>query len=153
MEAAPLVKVQSLINLALDLGTTPEESRTAAYTAVRLIQKHSLIPGLLPPPTPAPNPTQHTQTATPNRCNGAAMAYFAESKVARLITYLQTKSFVGEYPRYTVKRLVALAVKHGEIHPEDHRSYQFHLRRALQRKVREGILISMTSHKGGYQLA
>lgn len=153
MEAVPLAKVQNLINLALDMGTTPEESRTAAYTAVKLIQKHCLLPGLIPAPAAAPDHTPSTPPPTPQRCRGAAMAVFAEIKVSRLITYLEGKALEGEYPRYTVKRLVALAIKHGEIHPDDHKSYKFHLRRVLQRKVREGVMTSMTSHLGGYQLA
>ena len=91
--SAEMTKVRQLIALATDPGAAAEEARTAAFLAVKLIRKHSLL-DTDPPPPPPPPPSRPTSPSRdekarpvkihakfPGTCRGCGRAFDAGDRV------------------------------------------------------------------------
>jgi hypothetical protein len=139
-----LVKVQKLMALALNLGAGEEEARTAAHAAVRLIHEHKLLKEREEPPWVY---TQQDWQLTKEE-----LRTLAESKVDRFVAFLRKKAVKGEFPCFTARCLTLKAFSSGEFHPLDRQTYQNYLQRALQIRVKIGLLGSRPGPKGGYHL-
>jgi hypothetical protein len=173
---SPFIKANKLIALALDSGAGVEEARTAAYAAVRLIHQHQLLKesqaddffrdiySSPPPPPPKcgrqkkakpkakPKAKAKAKPKEPQQLSRAEIRVFAEDKADRFVSFLVKKSIIGEFPCLTARYLTEKALKNNEVHSLDRHIYHYYIQKALQSRVKSGLLGSRMGTKGGYHL-
>lgn len=171
---SPLTKASKLMALALDPGAGAEEARSAAHAAVRLIHQHKLLKVVQsgdlgdlfrdiyssPPPPPTPPPKRGRQKKEPKpkeppppqQMSRAELRVLAEGKADRFVSFLVKKSITGEFPCFTARYLTEKALKNGELNSLDRHVYHHYLQKAMQSRVKSGLLGSKSGPKGGYHL-
>jgi hypothetical protein len=140
----PLDKVQDLISLALDGGPNQEEARNAAMQAVRLIQKHDLLVGVVPVRKLRRNPEGFSMQKTKK---------LAEERANQVVSDLVRKSILGDFPMIRATQITDEMHQSGVITQEQKETFYKQLRVCLLAKVRHGVLVSKNGWNGGYQLA
>jgi len=137
-------KVEHLISLALNPEASLEESRTAAVTAIKIIQEYDLLRAV-----------KEGVAATSSKRSLSRITQTEDlGEVVQLrgnlfIKFLIQESIQGRFPLSNAKVLTDQAVEEGLISPLQGDSFRVKLKGFLRKKVNNGALNSSTK---GYSL-
>jgi hypothetical protein len=137
-------KVEHLISLALNPEASLEESRTAAVTAIKIIQEYDLLRAV-----------KEGVAATSSKRSLSRITQTEDlGEVVQLrgnlfIKFLIQESIQGRFPLSNAKVLTDQTIEEGLISPLQGDSFRVKLREFLRKKVNNGVL---SSTKRGYSL-
>jgi hypothetical protein len=141
-----LIRVHDLLRLA---SSSPfeEEARTSAVMAARLIAQEGFVVTVTGLPSPSPTSTKTTSTKTAR--TATEIDSYVRGKVARFLVFLQASALRREFPACSSARLLANAIRAGEVAPDEALLVAEALDRALQVEEQAGRLVC---DRGAYSL-
>jgi hypothetical protein len=141
----PLDKVGDLIALALNSEVSPEESRTAAVLAIKIIQEYDLLRAVREcEVSTLPSKKEPLLEVQPE-----GLSEKVKARGNLFVKFLIQESIQGRFPVGSAKGLTAQAIEEGVIFRFQGEAFRPRMQRFLRKKANNGILIST---RKGYSL-